>query len=310
MKTKMKGRKRFATSKKILISSLVLFNTAACIASSFAWFVSKNRPNVSGEGSINKSYFEGGDGSEQNPFLIKYPLQFYYFSWLQDMGYFNHEDESNPGHYKQYYFQVIDDLNMSSYNLPPAGSSKYPFIGSLDGGNYSISNLNITNSASSYTDEPENPNHDERNYQIMGVFGVVGQFGTMPYSFNSQINTVKNLNFENININSITPKNNQTLVGLVAGYVNDNLSDSTKPLNNVKVSGNSNIVSNATSPLSFTNHLSDYTLVGYTNNTQSSYVENVDMKMPALNTADEEKARQLLTKLMELEAILLLLLQD
>ena len=143
---------RFHIGKKVFLGCLVSFNALAVAASSLAWFIAKNKPNISGEGSINKNYFEGGDGSSTSPFLIKYPLQFYYFSWLQDMGYFNHEDESNPGHYKQYYFQVIDDLNMSSYNLPPAGSSKYPFIGSFDGGNYSISNLNITNSASSYTD--------------------------------------------------------------------------------------------------------------------------------------------------------------
>ena len=280
------SKTRFHISKKVLLGCLASFNALAVAASSLAWFIAKNKPNISGEGSINKNYFEGGDGSSSNPFLIKYPLQFYYFSWLQDMGYFNHEDESNPGYYKQYHFELIDDIDMSSYILPPAGSQKYPFIGSFNGANYSISNINITNSSSTYTDEPENPNNDERNYQIMGVFGVVGSYGNMPYTFNSSINTIKDLHLSNVTINSVSPRNNQTLMGIAAGYVNDNTSDSTKTLDNILVSGNSSLNSSATSPLSLTSHLSDYSLVGFTNNTKSIYVQETSMKAPALNASD------------------------
>lgn len=265
-----------------------MFNVVACTTSlTIAWFMDKSKSQVDAEASINKSYFEGGSGTENDPYLIKYPIQFYYFSWLQNLGYFNQVDSERPGYYQQYHFQIIDNIDMSDYNLPPAGSSQYPFIGSIDGddgegGSYTLSNLHITNT--DYTDEPENPHHDDRNYQIMGVFGIVGSYGTMPYSFNSQVNYVQNINLENVTVESPNSSNTQLLMGLVAGYVNDNLSDNVDSLNNIEVSGTSTIVSAASTPINPPNKLSSYTLVGYTNKTSNKYLQDVTFKAPNLSS--------------------------
>ena len=281
-------------AKKIIPAFLLTVNALGCTVSlTAAWFMDKSHAEINGKASINKSYFEGGTGTEDDPFLIKYPIQFYYFSWLQDMGYFNEQDSENPGHYKQYHFQIIADIDMAGYNLPPAGSSQYPFIGSIDGdngtgGSYTISNVNITNT--DYTDEPENIKMDNRDYQIMGVFGVVGSYGSMPYSFNSEVNYVHNINFEKITVSSPNSSNTQLLAGLVAGYVNDNTSDSVNSLSNIVVSGTSTIASTATTPLSInpSNNLSKYTLVGYTNKASTAYVQDVTFKTPNLSTSAEE----------------------
>ena len=132
--------------KKIIISSVLLFNALLCAFSiTLSWFINETIRKIGAEASINRNYFEGGNGTSEEPFLIKYPVQYYYFTWLQNMGYFNKEDELNPGNYKQYHFKIIDDLDMKDYTLPPVGSDDYPFIGHLDGDGHVINNLKITN---------------------------------------------------------------------------------------------------------------------------------------------------------------------
>ncbi len=282
--------------KKIVVTSILSFNVLACVAGlSLAWFMDNLKMNVTSEASINKSYFEGGDGTAGSPYLIKYPRQFYYFSWLQNMGYFNEKDDS--GKYKQTYFKLIDDIDMSGYNLPPAGTTEYPFIGSFSGtkydnnnnpiGSYTISNLNIVND-SSYTDEPKKKDESEnRNYPVMGVFGVVGNYqNSLPSdSYNNSVISVNNLNLDNISIYSTT---SSALAGIVAGYVNDEKSGNNNTLDNVKVSGDSTISSTANNPFStsLTSRLSDYTLVGYTNTSLSKCLQDVDVKVPYISNAE------------------------
>lgn len=285
--------KVFSNNKKRLIPLILVFNALVCTVSlTMAWFVKNNIMSLNSEASINKSYFDGGDGTEAHPYEIRYPRQFYFFAWLQDMGYFNKTvTENGETHYEQCYFKLTGSIDMDDYYLPPIGTTDYPFIGNFDGGSengYTISNLHITNDESLYTDEPLNPNEDERNYQIMGTFGVVGEYGTMAY-VDSDIVSVKNLVLEDVTINSSTPKNNQTLMGIAAGYVYDDPSDAIATISNIKVSGTSTLTSAATSPIStITNHLSNYALVGYTNKSATRYVQNVDVKVP--NVSDVESA--------------------
>ena len=75
---------------------------------SYAWFADTLRKNVQIESYVHKSYFESGDGTSAEQFIdglhateegcafeIKYPVQLYYFAWLQALGYFNTPDGSN-----------------------------------------------------------------------------------------------------------------------------------------------------------------------------------------------------------------------
>ena len=287
----MKKEKTISNKKKMLITSVLSFNVLVCVVGlTIAWFVDNMTMSVGSEASINKSYFEGGNGTANNPYLIKYPRQYYFFTWLQDMGYFNEEDLDHPGTYKQTYFKLHDGvttLDMSGYLLPPIGTDQYPFIGSFDGNGKTISNLNITNNPAQYTNEPLNPNSDDRNYQIMGAFGVVGSYGTMPYTFSTSTVQVKNLIINNATVNSATPKENKTLMGIAVGYLND-VSGST--LSNIKVSGNSTITSAVSTPLSYTTNLSDYALVGYSTRSTARYVQDVDIKVPEITNATSSES--------------------
>lgn len=284
-------------NKKYLVPAILLFNTVVCVASlTVAWFVNDDsHMSVNSGASISaKSYFESGDGSEDDPYIIAHPRQFYFFAWLQNMGIFNQKD-GDTNNYTQYYFELSTTIDMEGYNLPPVGTTEYPFIGSFEGNGNTIKKLNVTNNdvennTLCYTDEPERKDGEDRHYQIMGVFGVVGPYGNMgSLSYNTSTISVKNLVLEDITVNSSTPKDSQTLMGIAAGYVYDDPSDTVATISNIKVSGTSTLTSAATSSLSpLTSKLSDYALVGYTNKSETRHLSNVEMKAPRISYAPTE----------------------
>jgi hypothetical protein len=80
----------------------------------------------------NEMPFAGGNGTAGNPFQVATPIQL-----------------NNVRNYPDAHFiQIADiDLNVAPYNSgagwEPIGNSTTPFIGTYDGGNYTISNLDI-----------------------------------------------------------------------------------------------------------------------------------------------------------------------
>ena len=154
---------------------------------------------------LHKSYFESGDGSKDyvldgngnivqsdtGPFEIKYPIQFYYLTWLQKLGYFNADEDNDGVIDKQYHFYLSADLDMSEDNfvLPPIGTHDNPFIGTFDGQGHIISNLTIENNNTNMTDPPEGG--DLSNVEIIGLFGVVGSLPNTSYTFDSSENEIK-----------------------------------------------------------------------------------------------------------------------
>ena len=91
-------------NKKILLSVLIGISAVGTALSSFgltkAWFASGTAfGNQNLEASSVSNYFAGGDGSEDNPFLIKEPIHMYNLSWLQARGIFDTEKK---------YFKVAD----------------------------------------------------------------------------------------------------------------------------------------------------------------------------------------------------------
>ena len=180
--------------KKLNIKAMILCITASVFTMSvllptMSWFNVDTSSPISVDGNIHGSYFESGDGTAANPFEIARPIQLYYLSWLQEMGYFNEAEEypAGSGQYRlkqQYHFYLSKDLNLNDednneiYVLPPIGTIKYPFIGSFDGKGHVISNLTITNDYDTYTKDPRHPTassttHSD-SYEILGLFGVLG----------------------------------------------------------------------------------------------------------------------------------------
>lgn len=290
---------------------------------SYAWLGDNGMLAAIGVTShVHKSYFESGDGTSHiqyqtydengNPiigtdengneldssegcaFEIRYPVQLYYFAWLQYFGYFNQPIEGT-NEINQVYFYLSADLDMYGWVLPPIGTKEYPFVGNFDGNGHTIANLTIKNQTG-LTDDPVNATLS--NTEIVGFFGVVGSLNTddrnpdygkvngaidnngvmtavAGYSYDTSINEIKNFNLTGTT--KITTETDKSLIGIVAGYVNGKIE-------NVRVGSTSIIRSVATSAImeDYTTNLSDYTLMGYVTETykDTSDVAVVDIATP------------------------------
>ena len=249
----------------ILASCVTAFSLLAATLSAVSWFVTSFQ--MSPEDSVLKggsegAYYEDGDGlTEQTAFIISKPRHLYNFAWLQYLGYYN----DTAG--KQYYFKIKEDLDMSGWILPPAGTEENPFIGNFNGQGHTVSNLTVSNTFTDFTSG--RPSRVTSSYfnshlpEIVGFFGVVGDYNDRytvngePKTgviYNSSTNEVKNTGILNATIKSGT---SQTLVGIAAGYVN-------AKLDNVAVNESSlYTVENASAISSITSNVSDFSLVGY-----------------------------------------------
>ncbi len=292
----MKLHRLRPTKKKTLAMILgvsMFFLAAAVSAPSLAWFIEiqdkTNTQNMSGV--IHGAYF-GGSGTQKDPYTISQPKQIYYFNWLQDIGYFNIKTSNQD--LTQTYFKLTDDIDMTGFVLPPAGTTRFPFVGSFDGDGHTISNLTITNVYKDLTD-PVTQSLDKQSMgtvgghlktlnnndcEIVGFFGVIGDSdgelttnhrtgyllddGKQNYTYKNgdeaadyvvAANVVKNVAFKNLTVDSHTTN---TLSGLAAGFVNGTMSG-------VAVDDSSLSFSNTKQAAltAFTNNLSDYSLVGY-----------------------------------------------
>ena len=122
--------------KKRIIAALCLIGLLVLLAApvGYAWFreTLNARPDITAY--VHKSYFESGDGTSATQFAgsglssaagcafeIKYPVQLYYFAWLQAMGFFNVPVDGQT-QIDQVYFYLSADLDMSEFVLPPIGT--------------------------------------------------------------------------------------------------------------------------------------------------------------------------------------------
>lgn len=249
---------RFKVYKRIAISVISLVCVAAGIATasfSYSWFTNRNDITKQITGKTAGAYFGGGDGKSDNPYIISKPIHLYNLAWLYYIGFFKGQEP---------YFKITADLKMSDWNLPPIGTSTNPFNGHLDGGSYTISNLNVTNDftslsskkPSSVTESDWNGNNDKYGPtpNILGLFGYISQ-----ESSDKGVPSVKNLKIDG---ESVTSSTSTALTGIVAGYVNGSLdgiyindstvslADGTKPLGTLE--GGVTI-----------SNISEYTSVGY-----------------------------------------------
>ena len=254
----------------ICLCVVLLINTFG-----FAWMSDRGLSSpIDITSNLRKSYFESGEGTAEAPFEIKYPVQLYYFTWLQYLGYFNEKDEN--GKIETLYFRVSENLDMSGYTLPPVGTMNNPFLGNFDGEGHTISNLTIENAYKPLT-EPPNNTLELSGVEIIGFFGVIGALGENPgYSYDSSANQVSNLLLKDITVNTQT---GNALIGLVAGYVNGDVDC-------VGVVGSTVNINAGTQPLGYTDNISDYALVGYctAHYRDTLYQMNIDLSDPNLSS--------------------------
>ncbi len=252
-------------------------------ASTMAWLSTKTSVNTVNKlsGSSDGAYFAYGNGDKQDdpstadfeegPYGIETARQLYNLAWLQYLGYFNKIDE-NTGKYKQYYFELNADIDMTGWVLPPIGTTANPFIGAFDGQGHSVTNLVTSNNFTDITNSKKMPSRIRANTStyvtngilndcnIIGMFGVVGALdedatdATLKY--NSSIISLTNYDISGASIKNAT---SAVLIGVAAGYVNGAMSD-------VGVVGSS-VTSNGATSLASTyskfNDVSSYSVVGY-----------------------------------------------
>lgn len=270
--------KKYVNTRVLLLFCLCALLLAGA-AVTYAWYrpIKLNFAPAKVDGSIRASYFQSGDGSQAQPFVIAKPEQFYNLAWLQYLGKFN--EAGKNGAIPTTYFSLSADIDMTGYVLPPVGTEKYPFVGNFDGNGKTVTGLKIA----APTDLPIEEAYEYP--QIVGAFGVVGTMGDTKdsitidghdYTYSSAANEVKNVTFKELTVETQTAN---ALIGLAAGYVNGKLTNVGIQLDNTLMS-KLDIKFN-TSPLNanFAN-LSDHSLVGYTKDVETDTSNTVKHYQP------------------------------
>lgn len=251
---------------------------------SLSWFDNKSTLPDDFEGESGKAFFGGGDGTSASPYQIKNARHFYNLCWLQYLGRFN-KDTDSDGVIDQVYFELTNDIDCSSLGsaLPPIGTTRYPFVGNFNGNDHIVKNYTITDKYSELKKHPSIIDTEDTYYtqgantinycSIIGTFGVIGynttgatdvttDEATLYNNFSTsqlKVNSVDNLYIDKV---TIKPATKNTLAGLLAGYVSANMSGCGVHYSNLNFSnGNTNISSK------FNNKLSNYTLIGDYNST-------------------------------------------
>ena len=154
----------------------------------FCWLADTGNTFVMNFNSSTASaYFAGGNGSKEEPYKISTPVHMYNFAWLQYLGYFNLKDNFNNGR-AQSFFELTDNIDMSSIAIPPIGTREYPFIGYFNGNGKTVYNVTVSNSEADFTRRPSTAQFQNNvltmadskftNVDIVGLFGVTGDFNS------------------------------------------------------------------------------------------------------------------------------------
>lgn len=217
--------------KKIIISFLGVISVLTLMFGFvYAWTFDYEITNPNITGKTESAYFESGDGSESSPYIISNKVHLYNFAWLQYLGMFNDEDTTKSGYYETVYFKLKNDIDCDGLYIPAIGTTAKPFVGVFDGNGCVISNINVTNNYSKLDTKPGSVT-SLSDASIIGFFGVIGKYDSTDSTLKIKsvsdtdttlITSVSNFYLENISINVTS---GQTLAGIIAGYVNANISN-------------------------------------------------------------------------------------
>lgn len=275
--------------KSMIIGISAILTFAAIGISSAAWFQISNSQTVSTTGSTAATYFAGGNGTEEDPYIITRPVHMYNLAWLQYNGEFN--NNKAPYHFRiggdGTDYPVITELNMSGYILPPIGTVNQPFIGVFDGNDATITNLQVSNV---YGTEEGNiikkptkiaTSGTLSGVNIVGLFGVVGDYAGAASSYDTSATSIFDLKIKDADIRS---QLQSTLIGVAAGYVNGDV------LSNVGIINSTlSVPDNSTAYAGLSENVSDYSVVGYehSDDGKSTLTTSRDVvSLPATSTED------------------------
>lgn len=176
-------------NKNRIISSVVLLCCIffSLISASVAWFASFTEARTDGEfsGSSMASYFAGGSGAADDPYIINQPHHLYNLSWLQNTGSFqdnilyfkvcNAVQTADGVEYRKTTIDMAASANAGTGKfgaIPPIGTYDEPFLGYFDGCGSTISNLWISTVKADWIEQPATAGNYESSH--VGLFGAIG----------------------------------------------------------------------------------------------------------------------------------------
>mgnify|MGYP004468052967 CR=1 FL=1 len=197
---------------------------------SVAWFVDAKKEDLSLNGKSLGGYFAGGDGTKDNPYVIKTRFHMYNLAWLQYKGRFNGTSEADANALnKQFYFSVDNDIDMLGMIIPPIGTETYPFVGVFSGNGHTISNFSTTNDYSKLQTKPEDVT--SINIPFVGMFGIIGNYNSLFNNVGASVDASKGIIFAATASNfylhnyEVIIGTESSLSGVLAGYINASVSN-------------------------------------------------------------------------------------
>lgn len=207
----MKKRKicRILCGTCSFVLAFVLILSAA--TASFAWFMQTVFKNLTNEFSASSivSYFGGGTGTENDPYIINKPEHLYNLAWLQNMGKFDSTT----------HFKLVADIDMAgglhgkdetmtSGAIPPIGSSGNPFIGHFNGNGHVISNLWVSTVINDWKEHPEGNTGYSSTH--VGMFGYVSEGAIVENFILDRVEVKSHIN---------------ATIGIICGYADADISN-------------------------------------------------------------------------------------
>ena len=170
------------------------------------------------------SIFASGNGTAENPFLIKTPDQMKVFAGSL----------SELIDYEGYYVALADDIDLTGIDWNPVGGQLYPFNGYFDGKGYAIRNLTMGSAAAPKEDGfTEDENH-------AGLFGKLGETAVIENL--DLTNVYINVNSEKLmDVGAVAGETQSSSAGGMGAVLNNVHADGSVTVNNDGDSANDNI---------------------------------------------------------------------
>ena len=190
--------------KKVLTISLTIVFLAVLSVAFFFLYTDKpvlgEQIDTVWDGSTVATSFSGGNGTKDNPYLIKTGAELAYFQQLLA------EDEAVS--YQKLYYALADDINLGSNKLDPIGIEN-SFSGNFDGRGHTIKNISIIGE------------NDSTKTNYYGLFG------------NIEKANISNLNIDGIKISVANP--GITKLGVLAGKIDNDDSENLTTISNIAI---------------------------------------------------------------------------
>ena len=217
--------------KVVTISLAVVFLAVFSVAFFFVYTdkpVLGEKTDIIWDGSTVATSFSGGNGTKDNPYLIRNGEQLAFLKQLLD--------EDQAAGYQKLYYELADDINLGSHNLGMIGLNN-AFSGNFDGKGYTIENISITGENSKDSDNYYGlfGNVDKANISNLNIDGIkfivsgegVTYLGALAGKIDNDdsknITTISNISIRNIDIDlneaTLAEKSN---VGLLIGEIGSN----------------------------------------------------------------------------------------